>query len=139
MKAPSPEQETGVTDSERRARGKRKMEQIAGIPPFDPPDAFMAGSIDQVYGDLWTRPGISDRDRRLLSIAIVGSHALEAEARTHMRGALATGDLSPAELMEVILHVAHYAGWPTALGMYRTYRALCAELGLEVPGPGDEG
>jgi 4-carboxymuconolactone decarboxylase len=63
---------------------------------------------------------------------------MDSEAKTHIGGALRSGDLSPAEMMEVILHVAYYAGWPHAAALYRSYRALCAELGLEVPGP-DEG
>ena len=123
-----------MADSDRRERGKRKLEQIAQLPAFDPVDDFTAATIDQVFGELWQRPGLSDRERRLLSLAIVGSRGMEFEARAHIGGALKTGDLSPAEMMEVILHVAHYAGWPCASVLYRTFRALCDELGLEVPG-----
>lgn len=125
-------------DDSRRERGKRKLETVAQVPAFDPPDAFTAATLDQVFGDLWQRPGLSDRDRRLLSIAIVGARGMDFEARTHIGGALKTGDLSPAEMMEVILHVAHYAGWPNASVLYRSFRALCGELGLEVPGPEQE-
>jgi 4-carboxymuconolactone decarboxylase len=124
-----------MADDSRRERGKRKMEAISQVPAFDPPDVFTAATVDQVFGNLWQRPGLSDRERRLLSIAIVGARGLDFEARTHIRGALKTGDLSSAEMMEVILHVAHYAGWPHASVLYRSFRALCAELDLEVPGP----
>ena len=127
-----------MSDESRRERGRRKFEAIVQVPAFDPPDAFTAATLDQVFGDLWQRPGLSDRERRLLSIAIVGARGLDFEAKTHIGGALKSGDVSPAEMMEVILHVAHYAGWPHAAVLYRSFRALCAELQLEVPSP-DEG
>lgn len=121
-------------DESRRERGKQKLEAIAQVPAFDPPDAFTAATVDQVFGDLWQRGGLSDRERRLLSIAVVGARGLDFEAKTHMGGALKSGDISPAEMMEVILHVAYYAGWPHAAVLYRSFRALCAELHLDVPG-----
>ena len=124
-----------MADDSRRERGKRKFEAITHLPAFDPPDAFTATTLDRIFGELWQRPGLSDRERRLLCIAVVGARGLDFEATAHLRGALESGDLSPAETMEVILHVAHYAGWPHAAVLYRSFRALCAELRLEVPGP----
>jgi 4-carboxymuconolactone decarboxylase len=124
-------------DQSRRERGKRKFEAIAQLPAFDPPDAFTAATLDRIFGDLWQRPGLSDRERRLLSIAIVGARGMDFEAKTHIGGALKSGDVSPAEMMEVILHVAYYAGWPHAAVLYRSFRALCAELDLDVPGSED--
>lgn len=123
-----------MSDESRRERGKQKLAAIAQVPAFDPPDAFTAATLDQVFGDLWQRPGLSDRERRLLSIAIVGARSMEFEAKTHIGGALKSGDVSPAEMMEVILHIAYYAGWPHAAVLYRCFRALCAELDLQVPG-----
>ncbi|MEN8162430.1 MAG: carboxymuconolactone decarboxylase family protein [Myxococcota bacterium] len=127
-----------MSDEARRERGKQRMEQIAKVPAFDPPDAFTAMTVDHVFGELWDRPGLSDRDRRLLSIAILAARGMEAEARVHVGGALQSSDLTTAEVMEVILHVAHYAGWPHAAMLYRTFRERCGELGLEVPGPEEE-
>ena len=37
-------------------RGKQKMTEIAQVPPFDPPDAFTAATIDRIFGELWQRP-----------------------------------------------------------------------------------
>jgi 4-carboxymuconolactone decarboxylase len=119
----------------RRERGKQKITEIAQVPAFDPPDAFTAATIDRIFGELWQRPGLGDRDRRLLTLAIVGARGLDFEARVHIAGALKTGDLSPAEMMEVVLHVAHYAGWPHAAFLFRQFRDVCTELGLTVPGP----
>lgn len=124
--------------NERRERGKRKLEEIARVEATDPPDAFVATTIDQVFGELWQRPGLVDRDRRLLSLAIVAARGLEFEVRTHISGALQSGDVSPGEMLEVILHVATYAGWPSGSILYRSFRQVCAELGLEVPGLDEE-
>lgn len=127
-----------MSDSEKRKQGKRKMREISQIPAFDPPDAFTEATIDDVFGGLWQRPGLADRDRRLLTLAVVGARGMEFEAKTHIRGALKTDDLTPAEVMEAILHIAYYSGWPSASILYRSLRAVCTELGLEIPGPDAE-
>jgi 4-carboxymuconolactone decarboxylase len=128
-----------MSDEARRERGKRRMEQVAKVPAFDPPDAFTAMTVDHVFGEVWGRPGLPDRDRRLLSIAVLAARGMETETRVHVGAALESSDLTTAEMMEVILHVAHYAGWPHAAMLYRTFRERCAELGLEVPGPDENG
>ena len=122
-----------MEESDRRERGRRKLEEISQLPAPEADDVFAATTIDEVFGGLWQRPGLSDRDRRLLSLAIVGARGMDFEVSAHVGGALRTGDLSPAEMLEVILHVAYYAGWPCASVMYRRFRTLCDELGLEVP------
>lgn len=122
-----------MADDERRARGRAKMSEIARIPEIEPTDAFMAFTTDQVFGELWQRPGLPDRDRRLVTIAILGAHALEPELRIHVRAALESGDVTPAEIMELVLHVAHYAGFPLGATIHRAVRSACEELGLELP------
>jgi len=66
--------------SNRRARGIEKIEEIARMSAFDPQDAFAAATIDSVFGELWQRPGLPVRERRLLSLATVGTRGLEFEA-----------------------------------------------------------
>ncbi len=122
-----------MADDTRRELGKERMAEVSGIPAFDPPDAFTAATCDQVFGELWQRPGLPDRDRRMITIAILATRGLETELGIHLRAALETGDVSPAELMELVLQVAHYAGFPMGSVVYRAYRAACGELGLEVP------
>jgi 4-carboxymuconolactone decarboxylase len=117
----------------RRALGLEKLKEIARVPAFEPPDAFTAATIDSVFGELWSRPGLPTRDRRIITLAIVGTRGMEFEIETHVRAALASRDLSPGELVELILQLAYYAGWPCASVMYRRFRAVCDELGLEVP------
>ena len=119
----------------RRERGKRKLREVALVPDFEPPDAFTAVTVDTVFGELWYRPGLSTRERRLLSLAVVGSRGLDFEVRTHIAGALASGDVSVSEMVEAILHITHYAGWPCGAILHRNLLEVCREQGLEVPGP----
>jgi len=127
------------TPDDRRARGLETLQEVARVPAFEPPDAFTAATVDAVFGELWTRPGLSTRERRLITLAVVGSRGVEFEIETHLRGALDAGDLDSGELLELILQLAYYAGWPCASVVYRRFRAVCGELGLEVPAVGGEG
>ncbi|MEM9178022.1 MAG: carboxymuconolactone decarboxylase family protein [Myxococcota bacterium] len=122
-----------MKDDPRRERGKARMAQVSGLPAFDPPDAFTAATCDVVFGELWQRPGLPDRERRMITIAILATRGLETELGIHLRAALSSGDVDPAELMELVLQVAHYAGFPLGSVAYRAYRSACDELGLEVP------
>jgi 4-carboxymuconolactone decarboxylase len=127
-----------MADSERRALGKKMFSEVTQLPPIEATDQFIAENLDQCFAGLWGRPGLTRRERRFLSLATVAARGMDLEVQFHVRGALASGDLSPAEMLEVILHVRQYAGWPAGAVMYRHFRQLCAELELEVPEADDE-
>lgn len=67
-----------------------------------------------VYGDVWERPGLSKRDRSLITVAALAALGREKQLVGHLGRALDNG-LSQAELGEVITHLAFYAGWPAAM------------------------
>lgn len=126
-----------MTESAIRKRGLEKFTEVTQVPAIEVADQFVAENMDQCFGALWDRPGLTRRERRFLSLASVGSRGLESETRFHVRGALVSGDISSEEMMEIILHVRQYAGWPAGATMYSCYRDACTELGLEVPAPDD--
>jgi alkylhydroperoxidase/carboxymuconolactone decarboxylase family protein YurZ len=72
-----------------------------------------------VFGHVWNRPELSIRERRILTIAVIASAAGDAPAHTHVRAALNSGDLTPADLNEFVTHFAFYAGMPRASGLNR--------------------
>ena len=81
-----------------------------------------------LYGDVWERPQLSKRDRSLITIA-----ALQALYRDQVRGHIARGldnGLTQEEISEIILHVAFYAGWPTAVNASRAAGEVFRERGL---------
>jgi len=67
-----------------------------------------------VYGDVWERPGLSKRERSLITVAALIAMNREAQLRGHLQRALYNG-VSKDELAEVITHLAFYSGWPTAM------------------------
>ena len=85
-----------------------------------------------LYGDVWERPGLSPRDRSLITLA--SSQALEqaSEFRGHIGRGLNNG-LTPIEISELITHVAFYTGWPGAVMASRTVIEVFEERGVELP------
>ncbi len=66
-----------------------------------------------LFDDVWQRPGLSPRDRSLVTIACLIANYRINELPFHLRTALANG-VTRDEIVETITHLAFYAGWPTA-------------------------
>lgn len=123
-----------MANDDRRARGKRLFREVTQLDdPIEPGDPFLAFTIDEVFGDVWSRPGLTRKERRLISITAAATSSMSDETSFHLRGALASGDLTPAELLEAVIQIAHYSGWPKAASTYRSLLAHCASLGLSLP------
>jgi 4-carboxymuconolactone decarboxylase len=71
-------------------------------------------AMDYVLGDLWCRPQLSRRDRSMIVISYLATLGSTEELAAHVRGGLNHG-LTRTEIEEIILQVAAYAGYPTAL------------------------
>lgn len=69
---------------------------------------------DVLFGDVWARPGLSRRDRSLITVAALIALNRPEQLRSHLALSLENG-LSADELGEVITHLAFYAGWPSAM------------------------
>jgi 4-carboxymuconolactone decarboxylase len=66
-----------------------------------------------LFGEVWKRPGLSPRDRSLVTVASLVSLYRTNELPFHLAKAIENG-VTKDELIEVITHLAFYAGWPTA-------------------------
>ena len=79
----------------------------------------LAEVTDQVlFGDIWERPGLSKRERSLITVAaLVSMYRLE-QLPFHISKALEHG-LRREELAEAVTHLAFYAGWPAAASAIR--------------------
>lgn len=71
-----------------------------------------------VYGDIWERPGLSKRDRSLITVAALVALYRGDQLSGHLERALANG-VTREEIGELITHLAFYAGWPTAMSAGR--------------------
>ena len=67
-----------------------------------------------LFGDVWARPELSPRDRSLITVAALMTNGSTEQLKPHLVRARDNG-LSEAELTEVIIHLAFYAGWPKAM------------------------
>jgi len=80
--------------------------------------------VEFAFGDIYSRPGLSLRDRELITVAMLAAMgAREPQLDVHLRGALNVG-VTIEELREVMIHVAPYAGFPTAINGMRRLQAL---------------
>jgi len=79
---------------------------------FAPKLAELTDSV--LFGDVWERPGLSKRDRSLITVAALVALYRPEQLRFHLNKAMDNG-LSKDELIEVITHLAFYSGWPTAM------------------------
>ncbi len=69
---------------------------------------------DVLFGDVWERPGHSKRDRSLITVAALVASYRPQQLPFHMKRALENG-VAPDELVELVTHLAFYAGWPSAV------------------------
>jgi 4-carboxymuconolactone decarboxylase len=67
-----------------------------------------------LFGDVWERPQLSKRDRSLITVAALVPLSRPDQLRSHLVRALDNG-VTQDELVELITHLAFYAGWPAAV------------------------
>jgi len=79
-----------------------------------------------LFGDVWRRPGLSPRDRSLITVATLVALYRTNELTPHLKLALKNG-VTRDEIVELITHLAFYAGWPTAATAVAITRAVFAE------------
>jgi 4-carboxymuconolactone decarboxylase len=87
-------------------------------------------SINTVFAHLWTRPGLSRRDRSLITVAALIATRASHELRYHFPIAIKNG-VTKEELEELIYHLTGYVGFPPAASASQ----LANELFGDGPGP----
>ena len=83
-------------------------QELTGIAP-----RLVEITNDVLFADVWERPGLSPRDRSLVTVSALAALYRMEQVQFHLGVALDNG-LSVEELSEAITHLAFYAGWPTA-------------------------
>jgi 4-carboxymuconolactone decarboxylase len=71
-----------------------------------------------LFGDIWERPGLSKRDRSVITVSALVAMNRTDQLPFHLRRALENG-VTKDELIELITHLAFYSGWPTAMSAIR--------------------
>ena len=105
-------------DETARERGREKMQEVYGFTVGDDhPNAgipFVEQTLTQVFGNLWSREGLTVRDRRLLTIGVLCAQGRGDILAIQFRAGVANGEFTPEQVDEIVLHLAYYAGWPNA-------------------------
>jgi 4-carboxymuconolactone decarboxylase len=99
--------------------------------PGKGPFADVAPALDELtqhvlFGDVRERPGLSKRDRSLITVATLVAGYRTNELPFHLKRALENG-VTKDELVDVITHLAFYAGWPPASTAVSVARQVFAE------------
>ena len=83
-------------------------------------------TTDLLFGKIWERPGLSKRDRSLITVASLTALYRTEQLRSHVRRALDNG-VTKDEISEIITHMAFYSGWPTAVNAAQVAKEVFAE------------
>ncbi len=117
-----------MSNAENRQRGLAKFAEVMQFTPPDVPgEPFLDATIEHLFAEVWARPGLGVRDRRLITLTVLICLGNELTLRLHLGAAMRSGDLTDQEIDELILHVAHYGGWPTAAIASQVVRQVRAE------------
>ncbi|MBY8880460.1 carboxymuconolactone decarboxylase family protein [Actinacidiphila acidipaludis] len=144
---------TGPAPSDRYARGMAALAQVTGTehPAVLDPVAEIAPdlarfTIEFGYGDVWSRPGLTPRQRQIATVAALAALGNAApQLRFHIGGALNVG-CTRREIVETFIHATVYAGFPAALNALSAAREVFAarpagegadDDDLSRPGPAD--
>ena len=84
---------------------------------------YMDETVSHLFGEIWSRPGLSLRDRRLLVIGATAAIGRADLIEAQIKGALLRGELNKAELDEIGLHLAFYVGWGNSTALIRGIQA----------------
>ena len=83
-------------------------------------------SVGHLFGDVWGRPGLSLRDRQLVTLAANIAMARPTGNHSHYLSAMRLG-ITKRQIIEVMIQVGHYTGWPTLSNAVRQFTDILEE------------
>ncbi|MFQ6391941.1 carboxymuconolactone decarboxylase family protein [Nocardia sp. KC 131] len=95
-----------------RQRGLAKMAEVYGTEFQDYPGAHFAATADHLFADIWSRPALTVRDRRLILLGALTAQGAIDTAGIQIGAALRNEELTEEQLHEIALFLCHYVGWP---------------------------
>jgi 4-carboxymuconolactone decarboxylase len=97
---------------ELRKKGLEKMNEVYGWDMPDMPGDYFALTADHLFGTIWTRPGLSMREKRMMTLTCVTALGIPDLAEIQVNAALHNGELTVEELKEMAIFLTHYLGFP---------------------------
>jgi 4-carboxymuconolactone decarboxylase len=119
-----------MADKAKYKRGLEILDQLGwprtvGAPGMDP--RFWDYTIEELFGGVWARPGLSLRDRQIVTLATLITLDADEGVKPHLRAARNLG-ITEEEIREIILQVLYYAGWPKGAHATLRFGKLLKEL-----------
>jgi len=107
-----------------------------GKPMFSPEDVRMVAPAlesythDRLLGEVWKRPGLSPRDRSIVTLSVLITRNQTIEMAYYLNLALDNG-VKPSEVSEMITHLAFYSGWENAMSAAAVVKDVFAQRGIK--------
>lgn len=101
---------------ELRRKGLDKMNEVYAWEMPDMPGEYFALTVDHLFGSIWTRPGLSMRDKRIMTLSVVTALGIPDLAEIQVNAALQNEELTEEELREMAIFLTHYVGFPLGSG-----------------------
>ncbi len=125
-----------MDEKERLDAGMKRRRQVLGDAWVDrsikKKNEFNAEFLDLLtryaWGEIWTRPGLDDRTRRLIVLASCVAMRSWEEYRLHLRAAIVEGKVSKNDIKELLLQLAIYCGVPAANTAFNEASELFAQI-----------
>ncbi|HQQ75435.1 MAG TPA: carboxymuconolactone decarboxylase family protein [Pseudomonadales bacterium] len=106
---------------ERRAKGREAFNAVYGgmmtAPEERTGDDFFEFMLEDLFGNIWSREGLSLRDRRLVTMGAIAALGEGDVFGIQVETGLASGHLTEEQVNEMILHLTQYIGYPRVTGM----------------------
>ena len=124
-----------MTDQTALERGREKLREVHGERSLATVESL--GELGELiirvaYGEVYSRPGLSLRERQIASVAALVATGRSSQLPVHLRSSMKAG-LTTQELQEVIIQTATIAGFPPAMNAWSTLKTIAAD------GPAAEG
>lgn len=102
---------------ELRRNGLAKMNEVYAWEMPDMPGEYFALTVDHLFGRIWTREGLSMRDKRIMTLSVVTALGLQDLSEVQVNAALHNEELTEDELREMAIFLTHYVGFPLGSGL----------------------
>jgi 4-carboxymuconolactone decarboxylase len=108
---------------------------VPGLPPPGKLPPFLDKTLEHLFADVWMRPGLSLRDRRLVVLGATAALGRGDLIEIQTKGALHNQELTPAELQEAVLQLAYYVGWGNATSAFMGVSAAIQKAAAKPAAP----
>lgn len=124
----------GDVDQERFEAGRALAGRLfAGAPRDRPlPREMVRHTMGHLFGDVWQDERLALEQRSMITCAVLAALGRDAELRLHLRGARNLG-VERESLEAMLIHVAHYAGWPAGATGLRLLDEVCEAMDPGAP------